>query len=93
MRVPTDGVYRIVAKGGVNGYVQPRLTFGATRSVEDRWVFAALSMISVDLAIAAWWFGRRAGTGSINQRRRSWCRSTYRPIIRPDRRGVSGWNG
>ncbi len=60
MRVPADGVYRIVAKGEVNGYVQPRLAFGATRSVEGPlWVFAALSMISVDLAIAAWWFGRR----------------------------------
>lgn len=65
MRVPADGVYRIVAKGEVNGYVQPRLAFGATRSVEGPlWVFAALSMISVDLAIAAWWFGRRAGGGS-----------------------------
>lgn len=62
MKVPADGTYRFVAKGEVNGYVQPRLAFGATRSVEGPlWVFVALSMVFVDLAIAAWWFGRRAG--------------------------------
>lgn len=62
MRVPAEGVYRITAKGDTTGYVEPRLAFGRTRSVEGPlWVFAALSMVTVDLAIAAWWFGRRRG--------------------------------
>lgn len=65
MRVAAEGDYRIITKGEVNGFVQPRLAFGRTRSVEGPlWVFAALSMVSVDLAIAAWWLGRRhRGTG------------------------------
>ncbi len=66
MRVEVEGSYRIATKGEVNGFVEPRLAFGRTRSVEGPlWLFAALSMISVDLAIAAWWFGRRGrDTGS-----------------------------
>lgn len=60
MRVHAEGTYRIIASGEVNGYVQPRLALGATRSLDGPlWVFTALSMISVDLAIAAWWFSRR----------------------------------
>lgn len=60
MRVAADGTYRIVTKGEVNGFVQPRLAFGRTRSLEGpMWVFTALSMISVDLAVAAWWISRR----------------------------------
>lgn len=60
MRVPADGVYQIITKGDVGGFVEPRLAFGRTRSVEGPvWVFAALSIVTVDLAIAAWWFGRR----------------------------------
>jgi hypothetical protein len=60
MQVPAEGSYRIITKGEVNGFVQPRLAFGRTRSVAGPlWVFAALAMVSVDLAIAAWWFGRR----------------------------------
>lgn len=64
MQVPAEGVYRIIAKGDVGGYVQPQLAFGQTRSLDaPLWVFAALSMMSVDLFIAAWWF-RRRGRGS-----------------------------
>lgn len=60
MRVPAEGTYRIVTRGEVNGYVEPRLAFGRTRSLDaPLWVFTAMSMISVDLAIATWWFGRR----------------------------------
>lgn len=60
MRVPAEGSYRIITKGEVSGYVQPQLAFGRTRAVEGPlWVFAAMSMVSVDLAIAAWWFHRR----------------------------------
>ncbi len=60
MRVHADGDYRIVTTGEVNGFVQPRLAFGRTRSLDaPLWLFTALSMISVDLAIAAWWFNRR----------------------------------
>jgi hypothetical protein len=62
MRVPADGDYRIVTKGEVNGFVEPRMAFGRTRSVQGPlWAFAALAMVSTDLAIAAWWFGRRRG--------------------------------
>ena len=61
MRVHDEGDYRIIAKGEVNGFVEPRLAFGRTRSLDaPLWLFTALSMISVDLAIAAWWFNRRA---------------------------------
>lgn len=63
MRVPTAGDYRIITGGEVGGYVQPRLAFGQTRSVEGPlWVFTALSMISVDLGISVWWFRRRSGS-------------------------------
>lgn len=66
MRVAAEGDYRIVTKGEVSGYVEPRLAFGSTRSVDGPlWVFTALSMVSVDLAIAAWWFGRRARTAPV----------------------------
>lgn len=62
MRVPAEGNYRIITKGEVSGFVEPRLAFGRTRPLEaPLWVFTALSVISVDLAIAAWWFRRRGG--------------------------------
>jgi hypothetical protein len=66
MRVPVEGGYQILTSGEVGGYVEPRLAFGRTRSVEGPlWVFAALAMVTTDLAIAAWWFGRRGrDTGS-----------------------------
>ncbi len=61
MQVPAEGSYRIITGGQVNGYIEPQLAFGRTRSLDaPLWVFAALSMISVDLGIAAWWFRRRA---------------------------------
>ncbi|MCW1960418.1 MAG: SHOCT domain-containing protein [Mycobacterium sp.] len=61
MRVPVEGDYRVITDGQVGGYADPRLAFGQTSSVEGPlWLFAALSMISVDLGIAAWWFTRRA---------------------------------
>ena len=60
LQVPTEGTYRIITKGEVNGFVEPRLAFGGTRSLEaPLWVFAVLSMVSVDLFIAVWWFSRR----------------------------------
>ena len=56
----TEGTYRIIHKGEVNGFVEPRLAFGRTRSLEaPLWMFAVLSMVSVDLFIAVWWFSRR----------------------------------
>ena len=61
MQVPTEADYRVITDGRVSGFVNPRLAFGQTRAVEGPlWLFAALSMISVDLGIAAWWFGRRS---------------------------------
>lgn len=60
MKVPTAGVYRITTGGKVNGYVDPRMSFGRSGSMEAPvWVFATLAIVSVDLFIAAWWFRRR----------------------------------
>ena len=60
MQVPVEGTYQVSARGPVNGYVDPRLAFGKTRSIDGPlWVFVAMSIISVDLAIAVWWFRRR----------------------------------
>lgn len=60
MQVHDEGTYRVITGGRVGGFVDPRLAFGQTRAVEGPlWLFAALSMISVDLCIAAWWFTRR----------------------------------
>lgn len=62
MKVDTEGDYRIITKGEVNGFVAPRLALGRTVSVEaPLWVFTALSIVTVDLAIAVWWFTRRRG--------------------------------
>lgn len=61
MKVAREGDYRIITDGRVGGYVEPRLAFGQTRPLDGPlWLFTALSMISVDLGIAAWWFGRRS---------------------------------
>lgn len=60
MRVHTEGSYRVITDGKVGGFVAPRLAFGQSRPVDGPlWLFVALSMISVDLFIAAWWFSRR----------------------------------
>lgn len=67
MQVPAEGLYRISVDGPVNGYVDPRLALGSgadTRITGLMWVFVALSIISVDLVIAVWWFRRkRSRTG------------------------------
>lgn len=63
MRVPAEGDYRVITDGRVGGYAEPRLAFGQTSSVEGPlWLFTALSVVSVDLGIAAWWFTRRGRT-------------------------------
>lgn len=62
MRVPAEGRYRISVDGPVSGYVDPRLALGSgadTRITGLMWVFVALSIISVDLVIAVWWFRRK----------------------------------
>ena len=70
MRVHAEGTYRVITGGQVGGFVDPRLAFGQSRPVEGpMWVFVALSIISVDLLIAAWWFMRRSRntrTGNAN---------------------------
>lgn len=65
MQVPAAGRYRISVDGPVGGFTEPRLAFGKTGSVDGLvWVFVAMSVISVDLAIAVWWVRRsRAGKG------------------------------
>lgn len=64
MKVATEGDYRIVADGPMGDEVDPYLSFGQTRSIDGPlWFFVALSVVSVDLAIAVWWF-RRRGRGS-----------------------------
>lgn len=64
IQVPVEGLYRISVDGKVGGYADPRLAFGS--GAGDRvtgllWVFVALSIISVDLLIAMWWFRRKRG--------------------------------
>ena len=60
MKVATEGDYRVVADGPVAEFADPQLSFGQSRAVEGPlWFFVALSVISVDLAIAMWWFRRR----------------------------------
>jgi hypothetical protein len=57
MKVATEGDYRVIADGPVADFVDPQLAFGQTRSIgAPLWFFVALSVISVDLAIAVWWF-------------------------------------
>ena len=66
MDVAEAGSYQISINGPVDGYGQPRLAFGQTGSMDGlMWVFVAMSIMSVDLALAVWWFRRRrAKTGS-----------------------------
>lgn len=60
MQVPAAGVYQVRIDGPVAGFDQPRLAFGKTGSMDGLvWVFVAMSIISVDLAIAVWWTRRR----------------------------------
>lgn len=60
MRVPAEGGYRVDIDGPVGGFTEPRLTFGSTGTGDGvLWVLVALSIISVDLAIAVWWWRRR----------------------------------
>lgn len=66
MQVPKAAIYQVTARGPVNGYVDPRLAFGMEAAADGLiWVFVALSIVSVDLAIALLWFRRRrAGSRS-----------------------------
>lgn len=60
MQVPAEGDYRIAVDGKVNGYIQPGLAFGKTSSTDGLiWVFVAMSMLSMDLAVAVWWLRRK----------------------------------
>ncbi|MGV0993196.1 MAG: SHOCT domain-containing protein [Mycobacterium sp.] len=60
MQVPAAGSYQVTASGPVGGYVNPRLAFGRSGTFDYLfWVFVALSIVSVDLAVAVWWFQRR----------------------------------
>lgn len=60
MQVPTAGGYQVSVDGPVGGIREPRLAFGQNQSMDGlMWVFVALSIISVDLAIAVVWMRRR----------------------------------
>ena len=60
MQVPAAASYQVTARGPVGGYVDPRLAFGRSGTFDYLvWIFVALSIVSVDLAIALWWFRRR----------------------------------
>lgn len=59
MQVDTAGRYPVSIDGPVADYEEPRLAFGRERGTEGMvWVLVAASMITTDLAIAAWWFQR-----------------------------------
>lgn len=61
MEVAEAGRYQVSVDGPVGGFAEPRLAFGKTGSMDGlMWVFVALSIMSVDLAIAVWWFRRRS---------------------------------
>ena len=60
MRVLAEGGYRIRTDGAVAGYIEPRLTFGDANSPDGLiWVLVAVSMVTSDIAVAAWWLRRR----------------------------------
>lgn len=60
MQVDTAGRYPVSIDGPVADYDEPRLAFGRERGSEGLvWVLVAASMITTDLAIAAWWFQRK----------------------------------
>lgn len=59
MQVAQPATYHIETRGPVDDYVDPRLAFGrASKAEGPLLVFAALSVFSVDLLAAVWWFGR-----------------------------------
>lgn len=59
MQVETAGRYPVSIDGPVADYDEPRLAFGRERGSEGLvWVLVAASVMSTDLAIAAWWFQR-----------------------------------
>lgn len=61
MQVPEAGRYPVSIDGPVADYQNPRLAFGTDRALDGPiWVLVALSVMSMDLAIAGWWFQRRA---------------------------------
>ncbi len=67
MQVPAAGRYPVSVDGPVADYNSPKLAFGGDRGTDGWvWVLVAASMISSDLAIAAWWFqrSRRRRAGS-----------------------------
>ena len=77
MRVPVEGDYRVITNGQVGGYADPRLAFGRTRPVDAPLrLFTALSVISVDLLIAVWWFTRRR---AVPERRTAPPAQSYLP--------------
>ena len=60
MDVAEAGRYQISIDGQVDGFAEPRIAFGQTGSMDGLlWVFVAMSIVSVDLAIAVWWLRRR----------------------------------
>lgn len=59
MQVAQAGTYRIETRGPVDDSGEPRLAFGRASKLEGPiLVFAALSVFSIDLLAAVWWFGR-----------------------------------
>ena len=61
MQVPQAGRYPVSIDGSVGEYENPRLAFGSDGGLDGPiWVLVALSVISTDLAVAGWWFQRRA---------------------------------
>lgn len=54
-----EGGYRITIDGPVGGYVEPRLAFGDTGSMDGPiLVLAAVAFLLSDAAVAAWWLRR-----------------------------------
>ena len=61
MQVDAAGRYPVSIDGPVADYDEPRLAFGREPGNQGlMWVMVAVLMISTDLAVAGWWFQRRA---------------------------------
>ena len=60
MTVKGEGGYAVSVDGPVNGFINPRLAFGDNAGLDwPIWLFLGLTLFSLDLAVAAWWFRRR----------------------------------
>jgi len=66
VRIAKEGTYHVTTDGQVNGYINPRLSFGHQSSYGYLvWVFVGLFVVAlIDLAVSAKWLGRARRTAA-----------------------------